>query len=379
MTNQSNDLGGRIRFARILKGLSQQELGELVSTSRQFIFQIESGTKSPSQELLGAICDTLEVTKIFMDASYECDIQPDQFHFRKRRSTPNSLASRVAAFGTLLEQVLIYLDMYVDLPPPFEFEIKREECNQDGEYTRQQIENISNRFRETYSLGQDTPIDNVTTLLENLGVVVTSFNGVSDKVDALSFTKTRHYILRNSEKASVCRQRFDLAHELGHLILHQGVETGDPRTEAEADHFASAFLFPNKAFVREFHQCLTIGGSFRWEQLFQLKRRWKVSARAIIYRAHSLGLVDSRQYRSANIYLSKIGRTEPLDEILEMEPPILLNDTFDLLLKGMGISFAEISNGLGFNPKYLSEMMELDREDLIQESNISALKPMRLM
>src|SRR5690606_25667883 len=139
------------------------------------------------------------------------------------------------------------------------------------------------------------------------------------------------------------------------------------------------FLFPNKAFIREFHPCLTIGGSFRWEQLFNLKRRWKVSVRAIIYRAHSLGLIDSRQYRSANIYLSKIGRAEPLDEILEMESPILLNDTFDLLLKEMGISFAEISNGLGFNPKYLSEMMELDREDLTQENNITALKPIRLI
>ena len=378
MTIQNNDLGGRIRFARILKGLSQQELGELVYTSRQFIFQIESSTRAPSQDLLGAICEALDVTHLFMESSYECNIQPDQFHFRKRRSTPLSLASRVAAFGSLLEQILLYLELYVDLPKPFEFDLVPADCNQDGEYTRQQIENISNKFREKFKLGKDTPIDNVTKLLENLGVVVTSFKDVSEKVDALSFSKTRHYILRNTEKASVCRQRFDLAHELGHLILHQGVETGDPRTEAEADHFASAFLFPNIAFIKEFHQCLTIGGSFRWERLFQLKQRWKVSARAIIYRAHSLGLIDSRQYRSANIYLSKIGRSEPLDDKLEMESPVLLNNTFDLLQREMGISFAEISKNLGFNPKYLSGIMNLQRNDLTQETNISALKPMRL-
>src|SRR5690606_791722 len=133
-----------------------------------------------------------------------------------------------------------YLDMYVDLPPPFEFEIKPDECNQDGEYTRQQIENISNRFRETHNLGQDTPIDNVTALLENLGVVVTSFNGVSDKVDALSFTKSRHYILRSSERAAVWRQRFDMSHAPRQLILHHRVEAGDPQTKAEADHSAGA-------------------------------------------------------------------------------------------------------------------------------------------
>lgn len=375
MTNHPK-MGDRIRTARLLKGLSQQELGQILCTSRQFIHTLESNIKSPSNELLQIIFETLNINSNFLNVEFQSELQSEQCHFRKRRTTTLQMASRVTAFGTILENLIQYLESYVELPPPFTFDLEDSEINES--YSRQQIENIAERFRQKYQLGTDTPINDVITLLENLGVVVTSFNGVSDKVDALSFSKSRHFVLRNNEKPSACRQRFDLAHELGHLVLHQGIETGSPITEAEADHFASAFLFPRNAFLREFAPAVTTGGSIKWEYLQKLKLRWKVSLKAIVYRAHSLGLIDSRQYRTANIKLSKDGYPEKGDEAVHLEQPSLLNNTFDLLNDSLGITFSEIAKNVGFEPQYLSEILDLNRSDLSTVNNVSALRPIRL-
>ncbi|WP_150317353.1 ImmA/IrrE family metallo-endopeptidase, partial [Enterobacter hormaechei] len=77
--------------------------------------------------------------------------------------------------------------------------------------------------------------------VENQGAIVTGFDGVSEKVDALSVNRKFPIIIRNTAKESACPMRFDLAHECGHLIMHDGIETGCKKTEREADAFASAF------------------------------------------------------------------------------------------------------------------------------------------
>lgn len=95
--------------------------------------------------------------------------------------------------------------------------------------------------RLRWNLSADAPIDNMVNVLENQGAIVTCFDGVSDKVDALSVNRKYPIIIRNTAKESVCRMRFDLAHECGHLVMHDGIETGCKQTEREADAFASAF------------------------------------------------------------------------------------------------------------------------------------------
>ena len=94
--------------------------------------------------------------------------------------------------------------------------------------------------RDYWELGRG-PIENVTRLAENIGVVVTSFKSISKEIDALSLVTKRPIIVRSEAKESVCRQRFDISHEIGHFVLHQGIQTGDRLTESEANLFASAF------------------------------------------------------------------------------------------------------------------------------------------
>lgn len=364
--------GEKLRLARLLNGLTQQELGNQVLVSRQFIHQIEGGIKHPANDVLGAMCEVLQVEEGFFFEPLGNDVKFEQCHFRKRRTTPVGIANRVLAFSTLFEKLILYINEYLELPDnniPDVCDLLSVDAAPEI-YTNEQIERAAELCRKHWGLGVDAPISKMTRVLENAGVVITQYDGVSDKVDALSLNRKHPIIVRNTAKESVCRMRFDLAHECGHFILHDGIETGDKLTESEADKFASAFLFPRSAFVKEFADMK--GKRLNWNHIYNLKIRWGMSVRAIFYRAHYLGLITAQQYRGANVRLNKEGQTkvEKHDEKIPAEKPELLENSFEIMSEQLGISFSLISHKLGVLPSMLSEVTGITPPDELHLNNV---------
>jgi len=355
--------GDKLRLARLLNGFTQQDLGNHVSVSRQFVHQLEGGSKFPAEDVLGALCEVLKVEDVFFQSPVGNDVKFEQCHFRKRRTTPVGIANRVLAFSTIFEQLVAYINDILELPsnniPIAEPTTKK--------YLNEEIERAAEKCRKQWGLGIDTPIAKVTRVLENAGIVITQFDGVSAKVDALSLNRKFPIIVRNTAKESVCRMRFDLAHECGHFVLHDGVETGDKITESEADRFASAFIFPRSAFVKEFPDMCS--KRIDWNVIYQLKLRWGMSARAIIYRAHQLKLITAQQYRSANVHLNRSGQTkvEKYDDRIQPEQPELLESIFDVLREQLNISFVAVAKKLGVSVAMLTEVTGIHPGD---ESNL---------
>jgi transcriptional regulator with XRE-family HTH domain len=80
--------GERLRLARLLKGVTLQELGDAVSVSRQGIHQYESDARAPSMDVRNALAEYLEVSPSFFGMPMAGDVKPEQCHFRKRQTTP---------------------------------------------------------------------------------------------------------------------------------------------------------------------------------------------------------------------------------------------------------------------------------------------------
>ena len=55
-------IGKRIKYYRLKKELSQEELGEVVNVNNEHLSRIETGNKYPSLELLIMIANALEVS-----------------------------------------------------------------------------------------------------------------------------------------------------------------------------------------------------------------------------------------------------------------------------------------------------------------------------
>lgn len=348
----SKFLGEKLRLARLLNGMTLKELGESVTASRQFIHQLEGDTRQPPEDMLYALCEALFVQKEFFYETLENDVKFEQCHFRKRKTTPVGLANRVCSYSSIFEILVEFLSQYIDFPSP---DVPDYSSDSDS-YSNIEIENAAEECRKYWGLGLDNPIDNITNILESSGVVITSFSGVSEKVDALSLNRKRPIIIRNDAKESPCRLRFDLAHECGHFVLHNGIETGDNVTESEADRFASAFIFPRSAFLNEFPKNFIARSEASWRPLYSLKVRWGMSLRAIIYRAHFLKLISSQEYRAANVRLSKTGQTkkERYDDQVPVEKPELLNSAIELMTENLGIGFSKIADSLHIEQSMLS-------------------------
>lgn len=347
--------GERLRLARLIKGCTLQELGDSVAVTRQSIHQYESDVRAPADDVINALAEFLQVSPTFFELTLSGDVKPEQCHFRKRQTTPAGVKNRVQAYSTILELLVNELHEHLDLP---ENRFNLIDNDKIPELTATVIEKIAEGARIRWGLTSDSPIDNVVNIVENQGAIVTCFDGVSDKVDALSVNRKYPIIIRNTAKESVCRMRFDLAHECGHLVMHDGIETGCKKTEREADAFASAFLFPRKSFAREFPSCLDINGNIIWKEIYKLKLRWKMSARAIVYRAHFLGFINAQQYRNANVWFSQTRQTrrEKYDEKIPLETPHILEESLAVLKDQLGISFEMLAKRLGVTPELLADV-----------------------
>lgn len=337
-------LGEKLRLARTFHSMTLSELGKEVSASRQYMQRLETDDETgPSPEMLDALSEVLKVNSNFFFERID-GVRLDQGHFRRLQTTPLHVQTTIESYGTIFTMLVKYLETHLELPP---VNIPKIEVS-----SREDIERAAENCRKAWGLGLDTPIANMTRTLECAGIVVTTFAGVSDKVDAFSLVRGRPIIVRNTDKDSSSRSRFDLAHECGHLVMHDGIVTGDPETEGEANNFASAFLLPRTAFVREFPKARTIN----WPGLFEMKKRWGASVQAIIRRAYDLGMLSPVQYRNANVYISRMQwkKNEPQEPPQEI--PEIIPASVQYLQEEEGVSIADLAAALYVDSEILEAL-----------------------
>lgn len=300
----------------------------------------------------------------------ETMVAEEQCHFRSLKTTAASFKVQARAHGTIFDKFAQCLDEILDLPEVTFPKIEQIRGAND-------IECAAEQCRKKWGLGIKSPITNMVRVLENAGALITYFTDISEKVDAFSMQRKRPLIIQNPSKESPCRMRFNLAHECGHIVMHDGIETGDNKTEAEANRFASAFLLPRAAFLNEFG---FLASTIRipWKEIYRLKIRWKVSNAAIIRRAYDLNLIDAIKYRNANIYLRKSGQTkeEINDDKIPQEQPEVIKNAFDVLRNEEKDGLLLIVDELKIKPDFLKKLfggIEFKLEDFLRnrdDSNI---------
>lgn len=315
----------QLKLARLAAGLSFADIGNVLGVTRQYASKLENNA-IPSISQLNLLADTLHVDVSFFNKARNKVLETEQCHFRSVSASTQKLKKMIVAQVEMLNSnIFSALDDILEFPPINIYEAEDIEYN-----SVQKIEVLAEKVRRQMGLGLG-PISHVIALLESIGCIVINLADADERIDAFSTFTGRPIVVRNTHKQSPGRLRFDFAHELGHLIMHQGIETGCRITEQQANNFASAFLMPRSSFAFEFPKVR--GAYLNWESLIQMKVRWGVSLKSIIYRAKALGILTPEKARSAYIYLSKNGFTkiERGDELLQLEQPKLLQNAIDLL------------------------------------------------
>lgn len=355
-------VGSNLRLARSFLGFTLEEVAEKVGKSKQFIHKLETNLDQPTDELLAALAENLNVHPQFFFYHNPIEIAEEQFHFRKLRTTKVGSKQKALAKGEIFKRLVDFLETKLDLPQ-YDF-IERSVASLED------IEAAAEALRSHFGLGSG-PIQNITRVAENAGAFVTTFQGISSEVDALSIAASRPVIVRNEVDRYACRLRFDIAHEIGHFVMHSGMLTGDRVTESEANRFGGAFLLPRSSFVKEFP--VSSSGRISWKTLSEVKLRWKVSKAAMLMRARQLSLIDDRQLRGAIIKLKNESesRKESEDDSIEIEKPILLDKAVRLVTRHYGMSLDDIALALGLKTSFIFEFLSQDTiEELTLPANV---------
>lgn len=353
----------RIKDARRALRFTQEELGSRVGVTRQAISAYESGEKTPEPETFSQLTAALRQPARYF-TSDSCPVF-GEYSLRFFRKVGPDTVRRNDACSVLAHwfvQTTRYLDDFVNYPPIAVPSAARP-GDPSGRYTIEEIEVAAEACRREWGLGLG-PITNVLALLESKGIAVCKYEIEGERIDAFSFwCGDRPFIFMASEKEAGVRIRFDLAHELAHLVLHRWIEAdeiADPKTlkviETEADRFAGAFLLPRRSFPDEVY-------TPRLDAFLDLKRRWLVSVQAMVYRCKDLGVIDESQF--TNLYkqmsFKKWRAREPLDNPaqIRLESPRLLSRAAQMVLDSGKKHPDEICADLSISPSLIEAFCNL--------------------
>ena len=346
-------VGSRLREAREARQMTGSTLADLIGVSKGGVSSYERGHSSPRPDVLDKMVETLrfKVSFFFRPEEGLGDDGPQTIFERSRSSTTKSTRMRARHHRLWLREITQYLSQFVNLPRP--------NLPQAPDVvhwlamTPDYIERTATTTRRHWNLGNG-PISNVTLLNEKHGAILTMIPMNAANLDAFSTwdrVDGRPYIVLGTDNQSAFRTRFNVCHELGHLVLHRGVspsEFDDRRyfkvIESQADRFAAAFLTPASTFSPNI--------SIPSLEMFRtLKSRWRVSVKMMIHRARDLDIIDREEERRLYINYNRRGwnRQEPLDDTYHLEEPRLVRRAFETIIEKSVIDRAQIEADLPFN------------------------------
>ena len=342
-----NLVANRIKNARVLKCLSQQNVADEIGISKQMVSKYESGEAIPTSSKFIKLSKLFGLKIDYFFSSFQIEL--GEINFRKKSTFSMKKQS------SLKEQIKINLENYLWIEDSLSIDYTFKNIIQNSKINSiEDVENAVLKLRNEWNIGID-PIHNIIQLLEDKEIKVIELFDVDGKFDGMAtYVNDKFPVIVVNGNFLVERKRFTLLHELGHLLLNLP-ECDVKQEENFCNKFAAEFLFPKQIVVKEFggkrdHITIT--------ELISTQKKYGISIPAIIYR-----LVDSEilsKQRHTNFY-KKIRFNPSLEREVNMtrfETPEKSNRFEQLVYRALAqekISFSKASSLLNKNIETIKE------------------------
>ena len=290
----------RLMRARKAAGMSMNALGIAIGVSANAIKKYEHGEAMPSSGKLYKLAKTLGVRSEYFFRPTKVAL--GHVEYRKRSNTPQKTLDRIN--GDVLDQAELWtelLDLFPDSVRPISKFTLPNNLPETVD-SEEAIESIAEQMRKEWQLGLN-PIPDMIDCLESRGIMVicTDVN-VGNKFDGLAGQINGSPVIVVSITQPGDRQRFTLAHELGHLVLHGRLpDTIDE--EKACIHFAGAFLLPLIAIKQHLG---TYRQALEPRELFMLKQEFGISMMGILVRAGQANVISSSLQKQYYMKFNKL-------------------------------------------------------------------------
>ena len=278
-------ISDRIHRARKGAGLSLRELSDRVDVSHAMIKKYEDGITYPSSDILIKIAKALNVRTEYF---FRPEITPKlgEIKYRLHSAIPKKELSIIN------QKIDEHIERRIELETLFPKASKKVNLkirNLPEKIKKLvEIEKIAEKVRGVWKLGLD-PILDLVDIFEMNGIRVFSINTLDHpKFDGLSTQRLSKPFIVISNNWPGDRQRFTLAHELGHFILEERLHSSLNEEEA-CNRFAAAFLFPVDSVVNIFGDNRN---SIELKELSLIKEEYGVSMGCILHRLRELEIIN---------------------------------------------------------------------------------------
>jgi len=308
-------IGERIKRARRAAGLSQRDAAARAGLSAMAISKFERGEAVPTSSTLIRLARALGTrTEYFLRPS---TVELRQPEYRKRASLGKKALARIEA--DILDQVERFLELITlfPAPPVPPFEVPPDVAARVRSLDR--VEEVALAVREAWNLGRNA-IPALADTLEERGLLVLTTDDHTSKFDGLAATVNDLPLVVVGADWPGERQRFTMAHELGHLVL-AGRLAEDLDEEKACNRFAGAFLAPADTVRQEL-------GSRRNRleprELYALKHEYGLSMMAWVFRARDAGVITAKTQKTLfRLFSARGWRTEEPGKPVASETPEL--------------------------------------------------------
>ncbi len=365
------------RLSQVLaaRRLTQIQLASMAGVSPATVSKWRAGSQAPEREALERLASVVNVTPEWFTRPASTSVSLPLF--RSNASAHVAARAMLEARLEWTQDLAAALMEFVEYP---EVNLPFRRFTNPEEITSEEIERAASDCRDLWRLGRGV-VQDLALAVEGAGVIVVREETGIAQIEGLSAWSEvlgRPLILLSADKDNGYRSRFDLAHELGHLILHRHIARATERDrhnlmEKQAHRFAGAFLLPAESFAAEVRIPPTL------DDLLILKRRWGVSAAAIIMRLRALSMLD--EDGALTLFKRRSARwgakSEPGDGDRTPEQPRLLRRTIDLLVEENVMPLAAIPRHIGLAASDIEALTGLPEGYFQGKSNVVQFARMR--
>jgi Zn-dependent peptidase ImmA (M78 family)/DNA-binding XRE family transcriptional regulator len=341
-----------LKLLRKSKNLSQNEICSQLELSQGSYSKIEQGLIEPPESFVQQTASFFGVDDSFFYQNEEYYSPVNPYH-RSRSTLQIGDRDRVESIANIyrihLKKLLDAVEIvYNFVPVPVSDSLPPEE--------------IARITRRNLRL-PNGPIQNLTKLLEDNGILVITYDFKTESLDGFTIHGAKDVlpIIYFNSVFPGERIRLTLAHELGHLIMHRHIQESHD-IEKEAFAFAAEFLMPAKDIIHDLRYINTM--KLNVEMLLQLKRKWKVSMNALLKRSEDLNVLTKNQTKYLWMQMSKNGFRTKEPYPMHIEEPSLLKELINVYKNELHYSSNDLSVLLKLTEDAYSEFFENDKQIL---------------
>ncbi|GAB2027758.1 XRE family transcriptional regulator [Lactovum odontotermitis] len=358
--------GEKLTELRLLCGLSRAELAEKLDLTEQAIWQFETNKNEPKiNPTLFSLANIFKVDlSYFQEETSLQSIDTARIAFRNADITSKKSIKIQEAYLNKVHSFVQYIESFLIAPNWIFYELENDIAEKE-----RGIAEIAHMARAKLSISGNNSDLLYKLELSGINILERLINGEADAYSLWTKDDTPYIVLGRGKSA--VRRNFDLAHELGHLLLHKNIDFDElnkydyQQKEYEANQFAADFLLPEEDFKKDFTSLVRNKFS-NPESYLLLKEKYNVSIQALEMRAYKMGYLSQSEnsyfYRLLNSKYKSYKTVEPLDRQIPIKRPAKIKSILDTLFTSNLISLQELLQEQRIRLEFLSLLLEIDLE-----------------